>query len=179
MQKTVELDPFNALFKSLYGAELLFLRRYDEATEQCQNALRTVPNHWLALTILYTVYHQKRMFEESMETLKAFYTMMGLGEGMEALVKVYKEAGYAEAMDRLAGMLEEISLTTYFLPTMISEAYVFAGNKDRALSWLEKGFEMRDPNMPYMGVMPHYVDLLKDEPRYKELLRKMNLPMGK
>jgi serine/threonine protein kinase/Tfp pilus assembly protein PilF len=85
MEKAVESDPFNALFKSLYGAELLFLRRYDEAIEKCHNALRTVPNHWLALTILYTVFFQKRMPQESLETLKTFYTTMGMGEGMEAL----------------------------------------------------------------------------------------------
>jgi TolB-like protein/Tfp pilus assembly protein PilF len=177
MEKAVESDPFNALFKSLYGAELLFLRRYDEAIEKCHNALRTVPNHWLALTILYTVFFQKRMPQESLETLKTFYTTMGMGEGMEALGHVYEEAGYKEAMESLAGMLEEISRTSYFLPTMISEAHVFAGNKDQALSWLEKGFEMRDPNMPYMGAMPHYVDLAGDEPRFRELLRRMKLPL--
>jgi serine/threonine protein kinase/Tfp pilus assembly protein PilF len=176
MEKIMELDPFNALFQSLYGAELLFLRRYDEAIEQCHNALRTVPNHWLALTVLYTVFHQKRMVEDSMETLRAFYTMLGMGEGMEALKHVYEEAGYSEAMNSLANMLEEISRTAYFLPSMISEAYVFAGNKDQAIYWLQKGFEVHDPNMPYIGVMPHYVDLLGDDPRYLDLLRRMNLP---
>ena len=179
MQRTLELDPFNVLFQSLYGAELLFLRRYDDAIEQCQNALRTVPNHWLALTVLYTVYHQKRMYDEAMETLTAFYTMMGFEEGMKALTHVYEESGYTGAMKSLAGMLEEISRETYFPPFMIAEAHVVAGNNDQALDWLEKGFEVNDPSMPYIGVMPHFVDLLGNDPRYQDLLRRMNLPREK
>jgi hypothetical protein len=32
--------------------------------------------------------------------------------------------------------------------------------------------------MIYYGEMPHFFDLMKDEARYQELLRKMNLPGG-
>jgi hypothetical protein len=32
-----------------------------------------------------------------------------------------------------------------------------------------------DPVMPYIGVQPNYV-ILHDEPRYQELLRKLNVP---
>jgi TolB-like protein/Tfp pilus assembly protein PilF/predicted Ser/Thr protein kinase len=179
MDRAQELDPFNALFQSLNGAELMFLRRYDDAIEQCRNALRIVPNHWLALTVLYTAFHQKRMYDEVMETLTAFYSVMGLDEGSKALTRVYEEAGYTGAMKSLAEMLEEISRATYFSPFMIAEAHVLAEDNDHALSWLEKGFEVRDPQMAYIGVMPHFVDLLKDDPRYQDLLRRMNLPAGK
>ena len=136
-----------------------------------------MPNHWLALTVLYTAFHQKQMHDEVMETLTAFYSVMGLDEGSKALTRVYEEAGYAGAMKTLVEMLEEISRATYFSPFMIAEAHVFAGDKDQALSWLEKGFEVRDPQMAYIGVMPHFVDLLRDEPRFLEMLRRMDLPV--
>jgi len=44
---------------------------------------------------------------------------------------------------------------------------------------LEKGVEVDDPNMIVMGVVPLFVDLLHNEPRFQELLGKMNLPAGK
>jgi hypothetical protein len=56
---------------------------------------------------------------------------------------------------------------------------IFDSNKEKTIDWLEKGIEVGDPNMPYMGVMPFFVDLLGDEPRYQGLLQRMNLPAGK
>ena len=44
----------------------------------------------------------------------------------------------------------------------------------KALEWLERGFEIRDPNMPYLG-LPIY-DPLRSDPRFQDLLRRMNLP---
>lgn len=54
--------------------------------------------------------------------------------------------------------------------------YAFAGDKDNAMEWLEKAYEMRDPMMPYVGA-PIF-DLLDDDPRCQDLLRRMNLPVG-
>jgi tetratricopeptide (TPR) repeat protein len=176
IERALELDPFNALFQSFYSAVLLFLRRYDDTIEQCQNVLRTVPNHWLALGILQTAFHQKRMYDKSLETFKAQFAAMDFHEGEKALTRGYEEAGYTGAMNSLTEMLAELSRTTYFSPYMIADTHVLAGNNDQVLYWLERGFEVRDPNIPYIGVMPHFVDLLRDDPRFQDLLRKMNLP---
>jgi hypothetical protein len=56
--------------------------------------------------------------------------------------------------------------------------YFFAGDKEKTIEWLEKGYEMKDPMMPYIG-SPDLFDLLHDDPRYQDLLRRMNLPEGK
>jgi len=82
-------------------------------------------------------------------------------------------------MRSAAQMWEELSQATYVLPWNVAEVYAYAGNKEKTLGWLEKGVEVDDPNMIVMGVVPLFVDLLKNEPRFQELLRKMNLPAGK
>jgi TolB-like protein/Tfp pilus assembly protein PilF/predicted Ser/Thr protein kinase len=179
IERALELDPFNPLFQSLYGADLMIMRRYDEAIEQLRKALKTVPNHGVALDTLGLVFHQKRMYEKSLEQRKAYYASMGFEEGVKALTRGYEEAGYAGAMNSAAEVWEELSQATYVLPWLIAELYVYAGNKNEALDWLEKGIEAGDPNMPYIGVLPHILDLLGNEPRYQDLLRKMNLPQGK
>jgi len=55
--------------------------------------------------------------------------------------------------------------------------YAFAGDKENTIEWLEKGYEMEDPMMPYIGAFP--INLLDSDPRYQDLLRRMNLPEGK
>jgi hypothetical protein len=49
-------------------------------------------------------------------------------------------------------------------------------DKNRSLDWLEKGYELHDPNMPYISSLPFFSDLRSD-PRYRALLKKMNLEM--
>jgi len=179
IERTMELDPFNPLFLSLYGVDLLFLRRYDDAIEQFQNVLKTVPNNGVALSYLPLLFYQKRMYEKSLETLKAYYTAIGFHEGEKVLTRGYEEAGYTGAMNSDAELWEELSRASYISPYIIADSYVLAANKEQALDWLERSFEVGDPNMPYIGVMLHFVDLLGDEPRYQDLLRRMKLPEGK
>jgi serine/threonine protein kinase/Tfp pilus assembly protein PilF len=178
MDRTQELDPFNPLFKSLRAADLVFLHRYDEAIEECRSLLRTMPNHGLGLSILGYAYYLKGMLAEAYETNRMFYSAMGMQEGVQALTAGFEDGGYTGAKKKLAELWEQISQVAYVMPYYIAEAYITAGDNARALHWLEKGFEVRDPNMPYIGLFPYFTDNLKDEPRYRELLRRMKLPMG-
>jgi hypothetical protein len=53
--------------------------------------------------------------------------------------------------------------------------YAAAGESDRALDWLERGFEDRISNMIGIAFAPIW-DNLRDDPRFEDLLRRMNLP---
>jgi len=48
------------------------------------------------------------------------------------------------------------------------------GEYDRAMEYLEKEYETRDMSMAYLATNQYY-SYLKDNPRYIELLKKMNL----
>ena len=94
---------------------------------------------------------------------------------MEALERGYAEAGYARAMSLAAETLAARSRTTFVAPHSVSPLYALAGENDQALEWLERGYDERDPNMPYLSV-ERTLDGLRDDPRFQDLLRRMNLP---
>jgi hypothetical protein len=48
------------------------------------------------------------------------------------------------------------------------------GGQERAFDWFEEGLEVRDPNMPYLGVTP-FRTVRHDDQRFQSLLRRMNL----
>ena len=75
-------------------------------------------------------------------------------------------------MRRAAETLAARSRTTFVPPYDVALLYIYAGDNDRALEWLEKGYEERSPEMPYLG-MPRF-DSLQDDPRFQDLLRRMN-----
>jgi len=50
------------------------------------------------------------------------------------------------------------------------------GCNDEALDWLEKAFEARDPNVPYLSVDPIFDDL-RAKPRFQDLIRRLKLPV--
>jgi hypothetical protein len=59
-----------------------------------------------------------------------------------------------------------------------AERYIKLGNIDKAMESLEKGYEIRGNFMPYISTKYPYYNQFKDNPRYVEILRKMNLPLA-
>ena len=52
--------------------------------------------------------------------------------------------------------------------------YVALGEKDRAFAELNKAYENREPSMRSLKIDP-LLDPLRDDPRFKELMRRMGL----
>ena len=125
--------------------------------------------HWGLSISLF----RKAKYEESLAEMKAVYA--GDREMDEALTQGYAQSGYRGAMIRAADVLVARGRTTYVLPNDVASLYAIAGEKVQALEWLERGFEARDPNMPYLDLYPEF-ETLRSEPRFQALVRKMNLP---
>ena len=176
IERAMELDPHNPSFQAFYGGDLVFLRRYDDAIVPFRNTLRTTPNLYFAQWGLWRTFHLKEMYAEALEEAKKTYGALGDREIEEALERGYDEGGYPGAMRRAAETLAARSRTTFVPPLNVASLYIYAGDSDRALEWLEKGYEERSPDMPYVGVPPPDLDPLRSDPRFQDLLRRMNFP---
>jgi serine/threonine-protein kinase len=175
-ERAVRLDPLNSIILTISGCVLEYLRRYDDAIERFQNALRTSPHDPVGHNGLWETYYMKGMYEESLRSAKAFFTGLGLAELAEVMAQGYEEDGYSGAMTSAAETMEAFSKQTYVSPYSIAMVYALAGDKEKTMEWLERGYEMRDPMMPYISIFTF--NLLDDDPRYQDLLRRMNLPEG-
>jgi len=174
-EKALELDPVNSLFQGLYAVVLCYDGRYDEAMTAARTALAVQPDHPVALAAHWMTTSHNGQYEETFATVKAYmnvnYGDATVGEALEA---GWAEGGYPEAMRLAAMALETRFRTSFALPSDISIVWVEAGEHDKALEWLERGFEIRDPNMPYLGLP--FFDPLRADPRFQDLLRRMNFP---
>jgi len=173
-QRALELDPLNGFWQFSHASNLVMADREDEAIVLYQKVLRTSPGlSRVVHSWLQGILFRKARYEESLASVKANYA--GDREMEEALTQGYAQSGYRVAMRRAADLLAGRARKTYVMPTDVATLYIWAGEKAQALAWLEKGFEVRDANLPLVNVHPDY-DTLRSEPRFQELVRRMNLP---
>ena len=173
IERALELDPFNAAFRSIYAWDLMYAHRFDEAIKHLQETLRTAPTDQMTLSALKSAYHLKGMYEEAIEIWKTWFDVKGDTEAEDALSRGYEENGYSGALSRVAELMIERSRTTYVTPWQIATLFTRAGMDDQALEWLEKAYEAHDANMPYISIDPIF-DGLRNDPRFQDLMRRMN-----
>ncbi len=175
IERALELDPFNDLFQGYYGQLLLAERRYDEAIAQFQNALQTAPNNPMLHSGLRGAFYATGRYEEAAAEWKTLFFTPGERGLPEVMDRGYAEGGFREAVRRTAETWAARADTIYVPPVGVASLFAAAGEHDRAMDWLERGFEDRNPNMPGVGVQPIF-DSLHDDPRFQALRRRMNLP---
>jgi serine/threonine protein kinase/tetratricopeptide (TPR) repeat protein len=175
VKRVLELDPYNSLFQSLAAADFLLARRYDEAIAQARSAQRTNADDPVAHNLLQVCFFMKGMYEEAFAEWKAMWNipLYGNRDIAEALERGYAEAGFTGAMRHATEAWTKV-VYERGEPWYLALAYVMAGDKERALGWLEKGFELHDANMAYLG-FPGF-DGLRSDPRFQDLVRRMKLP---
>jgi tetratricopeptide (TPR) repeat protein len=171
MELALKLDPHNPTNLVTYSHDLLFVQRYDEVISVSRELFDKNPTMFVALDPLFQALHLTGRYEEAFEVMKNCYTNMY--KDFDHVFDQYDKLGYAGTLSLEGDTLLSQSRTKYIVPLDIAYFYIFAGNKEKALECLEQAYELHDPNMPYI-TRPTYA-ILRDEPRFQDLLRKLNL----
>lgn len=169
-----ELDPLNLRTNTLEGQFLVQAGRPDEAISRLQETLTLQPDYWFAHQHLANAYIDKGMLQEAIiaarRTSKAYtYPTRALSFLGYALAKSGKEAEARDALRELSNPPSDLA-TPYYNIALIHSGL---GERDEALTWLERALEARDPRMVFLKVDAKWTDL-RSEPRFLELMRRMN-----
>jgi len=176
IQRAIELDPLNEQVRGFYAGTLEFSHRFAEAEVENRNLLKTNPNSPMATAGLTRVLHELGRYADAVAAERGRLAARGDTDIEAALMRGYPAGGYRQAMRQAADGMAVRSRATGFDSYYIAQLYKRAGATNQAIEWLEKAFEAHDPNISYMGVNPIFDDLRSD-PRFQNLLRRMNLPM--
>ncbi len=65
----------------------------------------------------------------------------------------------------------------YLLSETIARVFSALGEKKQAFAWLEKAFKEHDPYLLIYLRTHHRYDVLRSDPRFQDLLRKIGLPV--
>ncbi len=171
IEKAMELDPLNLLIRGIYGIDLIAFHRCDDALIIFQGILKVDSVHSIARSNLVSAYYCSGRY---IEALKALMNDTNIPENKEIFRQAIPKGDFTGANRLAAEVLVKRSKTTYIRPTRIANRYAMAGDKDKAIDWLEKAFEGHDPSLVFL-LYPTY-DILRDEPRFQEIAIKMKLP---
>jgi len=174
-EKAIELDPFNSLYRSVYGMALKNARQYNEAATVLEDLIKEEPNQGIGLPALWAVYHEEENYTAAIDLARKIYSLKKNSAVLEALERGYKKGGYKIAMKDIAETMIALRETSYIPSWQICTLYTRAGMKEESLNWLELSYKEHDPNLPYITIDPLF-DFVREEPRFKEILVKMDLP---
>jgi len=173
MKRAQQLNP-SFLGLRVSGAQLfLQARRYEESIEQLQFVLDLQPNLPPAYAVLAKVYEAQGLYEEAATALHKSLVLEGVSEeevaGLLDAAALGAEAYWRWRLD----FFRERAKREYVEPLQFAIIYAYLGEKDEAFEWLEKAFEER-ADIRGLKVSPDF-DPLRDDPRFHDLLRRMNL----
>jgi len=172
IQRAQELNPFSVEIYMAATARLYYERRYDEFIERCQEWVQRDPSlEWNCHHGLGAAYVQMGRHEQAIAELReALKSSTIYAHTATELANALAVAGHREEAMKLLDTVEYVPWKT------MGAALVYAGlaEKDEAFRSLEKAIELRAPFVILLKVDPRF-DSLRDDPRFQNLLRRMNL----
>ena len=137
--------------------------------------LLTGPNKATNYLGLWGAYYRKGMYEEAFAAAREYFASAGDGEFIDALGAGGDAVAYRAGMKRAGEAMVVRSKARHVPAIRIARMFAHAGEKDLALDWLEKAYDNRESPMERIGVVWDWQDL-RSEPRFQDLLRRLNLP---
>jgi len=171
-RRAEQVDPLELRTRTGVAYQLNKARQYDEAIEQCQKILDIDPNHQPAYGNLVFAYGGKGLYQEYIAAYKRRAMIRGVSE--EELEGPSDSGEEGIARWRLEYNIRRVQRGQYVSPIPFAGDFGTLGEKDQAFEQLEKAYQERAGALIYLKV-DFFWDSLRDDPRFHDLLRRMNL----
>ena len=176
-EQALQLDPHSLLIRMNCIFNQMFARQYQLALKEARSVVLLDPNNGGAWALYGIAQSHLGQFIESVTSLKEADRLSGRGNYFVRLILAYVLAR-AHCHDEAASLLRELhdmEEKEFVWPMGFAIAYAHLGETEKALSYLERSFEERVGWMLLIGADPG-LDILRKEPRFKELVRKIGPP---
>jgi TolB-like protein/tetratricopeptide (TPR) repeat protein len=173
-RKGRELDPL-AMSGSSIGWILFQSQRYDEAIKEFRSVLAVRPEDAGNLWSLGFALIANGQPGEAIPVLEKALSISNRSPGISGvLVRAYAHAGRRADALRLLAELKRRKQAGYVPAGAFVNAYLGLGDNDEAFVWLEQAYKEHSNILLTLKTHP-YFDPLRDDPRFKDLVRRIGL----
>lgn len=173
LQTAIRLDPASSQMKGDYGFALYRARRFDDAVRSVKELKQS---DGTVIAVLGDSFLEggradlaEKRYKKSFELSRSHFPLAHLVMAQAALGKKN------EALASLQKLQRKEVKDGYVTAYMLGIANAAVGNMDEAFRQWERAFEDRSEQMVMLAVDPH-MDRYRADPRFKRLLKLMNLP---
>lgn len=173
-RRAKEIDPQDAYSSSVLAQDFVLSGRYDEAIEESRTTVRLDNKNWWGYQRLGIASSEKAMHSEAIAALE---TAAKLDESpliRGALAYALARGGRRADAKRIIDDLIVLSKSKFVSESSIAMGFAALGDKENAFEWLNKSYESHDEAIFWLKMHPGFASL-RDEPRYRDLIRKLNL----
>jgi serine/threonine protein kinase/tetratricopeptide (TPR) repeat protein len=172
-EKAYRTDPLSPVIASSLAMIFYLARRFDSAVQVLERALEINPDHFLPHLRIGLVYVQRREYDKAIAELKTAVRLADRStETQAALALAYSAAGRKKLAQEIIAELEEPSAGRYVLPYNVARIHAAAGNKEKALEWLERAYDEGNADLIELNSEPVF-DVLRKRARFIDVMRRV------
>ncbi len=172
VRRSSELDPLALIIQTNLGYLEYASGNEDEGIKKLIAVSQLYPNNQVSSWQLSIIYRYAENKEEAYKYTMNYIRYSGKStEFADSVEKGYRDAGL-EGLNR--EYLKSLLKLEYVRKSDIIESYVFLGEYEKAIDWLEIAYEQKEVVMTYIDTILPYTDAtLRSNPRFIALLKKM------
>jgi len=172
----VALDPFNLRFLAFRAVVWANTGRVEQGRAEFERLARREPDNVFYRSGLIGFSHAAGRYEDALELLAQRLESQGMAAWADTLRQDYATRGYRAAMKALGDRLAALGAQGLVPSPAVTQLYVFAGDVEGTLTWLEREYEEQHPDIAYIAPAANSLyAFVKDEPRFQALLRALRL----
>src|SRR6185436_5637760 len=176
IKRAQQLDPLSSVIGVNVSRMYQLQNNYDASIENSLKIIELDPNFGPAYEYLAFSYLKKGRNAEAIAAAeKAADLTNRAGITLGDMGYVYAASGKRAEAVAVIKELEAKYARKEAIGQYLSAVYAALGDKDQAFEWLEKDFQARNGKLVEIRWQLQS-EALHDDPRYKDLLRRMNLP---
>ncbi|MCI0349240.1 MAG: tetratricopeptide repeat protein [Acidobacteriales bacterium] len=176
LQRARELNRLDPIINIEFATALIKVGRFDEAMELLNRIREMDPSLVRVYGPMGEIHARRGEWPQAIALWEQGVARSPRQDGLRWLGYAYAISGRRREALEILGKLEKLSQGKRVSPVDFAIVHLGLGDKEGALTVLEKGFEDH-PGSGLALAGPIY-DLLHDEPRFQALLKKKNLPIG-
>ena len=176
-QMAVDLDPLNPLILALNAVVLCYGDQWEVAHERVEKAIALDPYHFFAFKALEPVAYHLGNIDGLLKSIR--FCLPFEDSIYQSIAVLAEKEGINAAYSEVVNQLELLGPASQQGPIAMAARYLFLKQYDKAMEYMEQGFEMHDSNTPYIACAYWKSGPLLVNPRFIALMEKMKLPMPK
>ena len=175
IRRAVELEPASPVFRTHLAWLLIHARLYDEALAECRKTIELDPNfgityYWVGLANGLVGNH-----DEAIPALQTAQTRVGSTFVTLELARAYAVARRHADCERVLADMHQTFDRDYAEPFAFATVYAALGRTDDAFHWLERAARARTGFFATWVNGDPRLDLLRNDSRMTDLLRRVGL----